>query len=157
MVRFHPLLHFNKYMSKLDDLQSKLKGEPIKKEVMPVVIQPIPQIKKKKGKGGRPTVMTKENFQKIEEVAALGGSVEEMASYCDISAQSIYWYLTNTPEYSDKIERLRERPILKARNTAVSALSEIGAAHWYLERKRPKEFSTKVEVDLTTKVLQIDI
>src|ERR1035437_8166100 len=123
---------------------------------LPAIIEAKP-VKIKKGKGGRPTVMTKENFQKIEEVAALGGSVEEMASYCDISAQSIYWYLTNNPDYSDKIERLRERPILKARNTAVSALSEVGSAHWYLERKRPKEFSTKVEVDLTTKVLQIDI
>ena len=144
-------------MTPLQELQRKLGGNPIQPtEVLPAII-PTQVIKKKKSNAGRPTVMIKENFQKIEEVAALGGSVEEMAMYCDISAQSIYAYLTSNPEYSDKIERLRERPILKARNTAVAALNEVGAAHWYLERKRPKEFSTKVEVDLTAKVLQIDI
>jgi hypothetical protein len=144
-------------MSKLDDLQQRLSGKPVKQEVMPVVIQPVVQIKKKKSKAGQPTKMTPDNLRRIEEVASLGGSVEEMASFCDIHKDTIYNYLKENPAYSDKLDRLSERPVLKARNTAVAALNDVGSAHWYLERKRPKEFSTKVEVDLTTKVLQIDI
>lgn len=111
----------------------------------------------KKGKRGQPTKMTPDNLRRIEEVAALGGNIEDMATYCDVHQDTIYNYFKEHQEYSERIERLRGKPILKALNTSVSALGEVGAAHWYLERKRPKEYSTKVEVELTAKVLQIDI
>jgi hypothetical protein len=90
-------------------------------------------------------------------VAALGGNIEEMAIYGGIHRDTLYAYLKQNPEFSDRIEALRLRPILKARITVINSLSEPPHAQWYLERKARKEFSLKGEEDPTIRVLQIDI
>ena len=82
---------------------------------------------------------------KIEEVAALDGSVEEMAYYCDVSRQTIYNWLDEDKELFDRVERLRERPVLKARQTIAKSLDQPQAAQWYLTRKRKKEFAERIE------------
>lgn len=105
---------------------------------------------KKKETRGRPTVFTTEVLRKIEEVAALDGSVEEMAYYADIHVATLYRYLEAHEDFSDRIKKLRERPILKARQTIVSSLAQPEHARWYIERKKKKEFSTRVETDVTT-------
>lgn len=92
-----------------------------------------------------PSKLTPEVRVKIEEVAALDGSVEEMAYYCDVSRQTIYQWLKDNPELSDKVERLRERPILKARQTIAKSLDNPQSAQWYLTRKRKKEFAERIE------------
>lgn len=94
---------------------------------------------------GRPTKLTDEVRKKMEEVAALDGTVEEMAYYCDVSRQTIYQWLKDDPEFSDRIERLRERPILKARQTITKSLETPQGAQWYLSRKKKKEFAERLE------------
>jgi len=114
-------------------------------------------VKTSKVKSGRPTVMTSEVCRRIEEVAALGGSVEEMAIYGLIHKDTIYSYLKEHPEYSDKIDALRERPILKARNTIIAGLDQPENAKWYLERKRRNEFSSKIRAETTTRIIHVDL
>ena len=92
-----------------------------------------------------PSKLTPEIRVKIEEVAALDGSVEEMAYYCDVSRQTIYQWLKDNPELSDKVERLRERPVLKARQTIAKSLDNPQSAQWYLSRKRKREFAERIE------------
>lgn len=99
----------------------------------------------KKSNAGRPTVMTDEVIRKIEEVAALDGSVAEMAYYAGIHVDTLYAHLKENKEFSDRINGLRERPILKARQTIVKALDNPHDAQWYLERKRKKEFAARSE------------
>ena len=89
--------------------------------------------------------LTPEMQSKIEEVAALDGSVEEMAYYCDVSRQTIYNWLDENKELFDKVERLRERPVLKARQTISKSLDHPQHAQWYLTRKRKKEFAERIE------------
>lgn len=96
---------------------------------------------------GRPTVFTDEVCRKIEEVAALDGSVEEMAYYAGIHRTSIYNYFKENPEFFDKIQALRERPVLKARQTVVNSLSDPNHAFRYIERKRPKEFAPQSKIE----------
>lgn len=95
---------------------------------------------------GRPTVMTDEVIRKIEEVAALDGSVAEMAYYAGIHPDTIYAHLKENKDFSDRISALRERPILKARQTIVKALDNPDHAFKYLERKRKSEFSSRTEL-----------
>lgn len=96
---------------------------------------------------GRPTVMTDEVIRKIEEVAALDGSVEEMAYYAGIHRDTIYLHLKTDPEFSDRINALRERPVLKARQTAIAKMNEsYSNAMDYLSRKKKLEFSTRQEI-----------
>lgn len=101
---------------------------------------------KEKLKRGRPSVLTDEAIRKIEEVAALDGSVAEMAYYAGIHPDTIYAHMKSNQDFSDRINALRERPVLKARQTIVKSLENPHDAQWYLERKRKKEFSQRSEV-----------
>lgn len=105
-----------------------------------------------KSAAGRPHSFTEENIRKIEEVAALDGSVEEMASYADVHPATIYRYMQVNEEFRNRIEKLRQRPILKARQEVVKRIGESYAnAIDYLKRKRKLEFSERIETDITTK------
>ncbi|MCK9304934.1 MAG: hypothetical protein M0P27_06005 [Bacteroidales bacterium] len=99
-----------------------------------------------KNKGGRPTKMSKETIAKLEEVFSLGGSDSEACFYANISKQTLYNYQEKNPEFVDRKEALKEKPILKARQTVVKALDDPKDAQWFLERKRKEEFSFRQEV-----------
>lgn len=96
-------------------------------------------------KAGRPTVLTEEVIRKIEEVAALDGTVEEMALYAGVHRDTIYARLESDKDFSDRIRELRERPVLKARGTIVKNLTNPLTAQWYLSRKKKKEFAERIE------------
>lgn len=96
---------------------------------------------------GRPTVMTSEVILKLEQAFAIDASVEEACSYADIGRNTFYEYLKKNPEFQDRINELREKPILKARQTIVKNLDSADVAKWYIERKKRTEFATKAEVE----------
>lgn len=98
-----------------------------------------------KNKGGRPTIMTPETIRKLEEVFAIGGTDKEACFYADISHQTLYDYQSLHPEFVERKEALKEKPILKARQTIVRSLDNAQYAAWYLERKRKKEFAQRIE------------
>ena len=97
------------------------------------------------GKGGRPTVMTVETVNKLEEVFALGGTDEEACFYANISKQTLYDYQDKHPEYVDRKEQLKLKPFLKARQTVAKDLDKTDTAKWYLERKGKKEFGNQAQ------------
>ena len=99
-----------------------------------------------KNKGGRPTIMTTETVNKLEEVFALGGTDEEACFYADISKQTLYSYQDKNPEFIDRKEALKQRPFLKARQTIVKNLDTLQGATWYMERKKKNEFALRTEV-----------
>lgn len=98
------------------------------------------------------TKLTDDVRSKIEEVAALDGSVEEMAYYTGLSRQTIYNYLDEESDFFDKelaenVERLRARPILAARQRMVQGVKEsYQNAADYLKRKRKSEFGDAMDV-----------
>ena len=94
----------------------------------------------------RPTVVTPEVLLKLEQAFAIDCTVEEACSYADISQSTFFLYQQNNPEFSERIAELRQRPVLKARQTVVTALSDPSHAFKYLERKRKKEFGANIEV-----------
>ena len=97
---------------------------------------------------GRPTVMTQEVLGKLEEAFAIGASDEEACFYANICKQALYDYQNKKPEFTDRKEALKQKPILKARQTLVKSLEDPVNAKWLLERKRKNEFSTKTETDI---------
>src|SRR3990167_2262638 len=104
--------------------------------------------KQKSGKNpvGRPSSFTPEVVMKLEQVFAIDGSVEEACSYADISRNTFYEYLKVHPEFSDRIDELRQRPVLKARQTIVKSLDDPNHAFRYVERKRKAEFGNSLEL-----------
>lgn len=95
---------------------------------------------------GRPTVITPEIINKLEEVFAIGGTDNEACFYADIGKTTLYNYQQDHPEFVERKEALKERPILKARQTVVKALDNPQQAQWFLERKVKNEFASRSEL-----------
>ena len=101
-----------------------------------------------KNKGGRPTVMTPETINKLEEVFSIGGSDGEACFFANISHQTLYDYQKKHPEFIERKAALKKDPTLKARREVVKGLE--GNAEFslkYLERKRSDEFSLKQKIE----------
>lgn len=91
---------------------------------------------------------------KLKETASLDASVEESCYYAEISTDSYYRYLKEHEELRGELSRLREKPVLLARQTAVSKLKESYVnAMDYLSRKRKAEFSTRADTDVNVKLV----
>jgi len=102
---------------------------------------------------GRPSVMTPEVLAKLDHAFSIDCSVIEACSYADISQDAFYDYQSKNPQFAERNRMLRQKPILKARNTIVAALNQPQHAQWYIARKRKKEFSERIEntTDITIK------
>jgi hypothetical protein len=97
---------------------------------------------------GRPTVMTEAVLAKLNEAFAIGASDKEACFYADISIHALYDYQQKHPEFTERKEALKERPVLLARQTVIKALdNDPQTARWFLERKSRHEFATKTEVE----------
>jgi hypothetical protein len=108
-------------------------------------------------KVGRPTVMTPEVVNKLEQAFSLGCSDLEACLYADISKQSLYDYQAKYPEFADRKAMLKQKLVLKARTVVANSLNnnDENTAKWYLERKRKDEFSTKIENETEVKGLEV--
>ena len=96
---------------------------------------------------GRPSKKTDQVVKKLEEAAALDCTIEEMCFYAGISKPTYYQYLADDPALLDRLEALRNEPVLAARYTIVEAVKKSPqTAAWYLERKRKKEFAERKEL-----------
>lgn len=113
-----------------------------------IALQPTPRVPVKRGP---PEKLTPETRMKLEEAAAIDCSVEEMAYYAGVHRATLYGWLQDNKELSDKIAALRERPVLAARQRAVKGVGEsYNNAMDYLSRKRKLEFAHQANLDVTT-------
>ena len=97
-------------------------------------------------KVGRPNIITQEIIHKLEEVFAIDGTDEEACFYANIAEATLYNYQNEHPEFLERKKHLKQRPILKARQTITKSLDDPLNAKWYLERKRKKEFAERSEL-----------
>lgn len=95
---------------------------------------------------GRPTKLNSLTVKKLEEAFALGCTDEEACFYADISKVTLYKYQDKHPEFINRKEALKLRPVLQARQNVVQNLkTDVKNAQWYLERKT-KEFKQRHDV-----------
>lgn len=95
---------------------------------------------------GRPTEKTLDVIRKIEEAAAMDCSTEEIAFFANIHKATLYRWIKEDEELSDRINELRATPFLKARKTIVDSLSNPQYAFEYMKRKKKSEFSERQEM-----------
>ena len=89
----------------------------------------------------RPTIFTEELLQKLEEAFAWGCTDDEACVYADISPSSLYNYQNEKPEFLERKELLKTKPILRARQIVIEAMEKNPTlAFKFLERKRRDEF-----------------
>ena len=80
---------------------------------------------------------------KLEWAFSIGSTVKEACNYAGISTDSLYRYFNKQPEFRNRIEVLKSKPMLIVRKTIYDSLvsGNIKTALWYAERKCPEEFS----------------
>lgn len=133
----------------------KKKNTPSKnKSKKKTVSRKIPKKRgpKPKSNAGRPPKLTTETVTKLETAFALGCTDVEACLFADISKTALYNYQHKHPEFIDRKAMLKERPVLQARVTVVSAVkTDPAMAFKFLERKLRKEFGPdnnyKLDVD----------
>jgi hypothetical protein len=96
---------------------------------------------KKPHPGGRPTVIDEVVLRKLDEAFSIGATDNEACLYADISPRALYSYQDKHPEFKQRKDLLKEKPILKARTTVINSLNDPEIAFRYLERKRKDEFA----------------
>lgn len=98
----------------------------------------------------RPTVMTPEIIEKLEEAFAWGCTDNEACLWADIAPATLYKYQEKNPEFAERKEQLKQTPIMKARKAVTGSFDkDPKLALQFLERKKKDEFSLKTETEVT--------
>jgi hypothetical protein len=102
---------------------------------------------------GRPRAITQEVIGKLEYAFAFDSTIGEACLYAGISPDTYYTFCKQRPDFSERITALRCAPNLMARMTVVAAVeNDADLALKYLERKRPQEFSMRMQIHLAGEV-----
>lgn len=107
--------------------------------------------KKRNHKQGRPSVFTPDTIQKLEYAYSIGCTDTESALYADVSLSALYNYIANNPDFKERRDVLKRKPILLAKKTVYDSMAEgdTVTAKWLLEHKASDEFNTRSEVAVT--------
>lgn len=81
----------------------------------------------------------------------MGCTIQEMSRFAGIHIDSYFAQCKRSLSFSDRMDMLRESPILEARTTLKTAIKggDGDLALKYLERKRKTEFSTLQQVEVS--------
>lgn len=105
----------------------------------------------RKNKGGRPTVITPDVLQKLED-AFMNAFTDEMAClYAGISEAALYEYCQRNKKFAERKELLKKHPNMTAQQTLVGDLKSVGGARWWAEHKMP-DFMPKAKLEHSGKV-----
>jgi len=107
-----------------------------------------------KDKGGRPTKMTPETVQKLEDAFTWGCTDMEACCYADISIRTLYDYCEKKPDFSHRKELLKNQPVMQARRIIQSSLTDgdLATANRVIDRKEGQ----KIKQDITSAGKQIN-
>lgn len=97
---------------------------------------------------GRPTVVTEEVLQKLEEAFLNGASDRQATFLANIAEGTLYNYIKDNPEFGIRKELLKQQTAYRAKQVIKRAIEEKEdkeTAKWYLERK-DKEFKQKTDI-----------
>lgn len=92
---------------------------------------------------------TENTLNLLRQAAAIDCTWAECAFYAGISEKSLYeWFADGErgKKLREELEGLRNKPVLKARQSLVRGLDDPDRALRYLERKRKSEFSLRQEL-----------
>ncbi len=87
-----------------------------------------------------------EVLDKLKQAWNWGATDTEAAAFAEISNSSLSRYIKANQDIAELRDRLKQKPVLKARKTVVDKLDEsYNNAMDYLSRKKKAEFATRTE------------
>lgn len=99
--------------------------------------------------GGRGLSLTQEQIERLEYAFSCGCPVTEACLFAKINRATFYNYCNRNEGFFDRMNELRDKPVLQARMTIKKNLDDPKVAQWLLERKAKKEFSAQVDITST--------
>lgn len=102
---------------------------------------------KPKNKGGRPTKFTADTLAKLDSAFMCGATHGEAAIFAGVHPCTLSKWLADNPEYSQRIEHLRDQPRLMAKALVVAELQNgnLAVAWEVLERGRVDGYAKPIE------------
>lgn len=95
-------------------------------------------------KDGRPTKMTKDILQKLEDAFAFTYTDEEACLYAGIATATLYNYQKKNPKFVERKNALRLTPNLAAKKVLVEAIPKnLDQSRWWATHKMPEFNPTK--------------
>jgi hypothetical protein len=128
---------------------------PTKKESKPKpaaarAAKPKPKPQPERGRG-RPSKYTQEIVDRICYSLSLGNTRTTSVTCAGVSMPTFHTWMNEFPDFSDAIKRAEEQAVEHYVNVIHAASGQTWqAAAWYLERRRPADFSKQDKVDITT-------
>lgn len=100
---------------------------------------------------GRPTKMTPETIQKLENAFTVGATDQEACCHADISMSTLYDYCQKNQHFSDRKELLKDQPTMKAKIIISDSLNDkdLNTANRVIDRKQGQK------IDITSGGKQI--
>lgn len=102
---------------------------------------------------GRPTVMSTETIDKLEEAFMYGANDKEACFISGISRTTFYDYCKENPEFIDRIEDLKNMTKYIAKKNIARAVEKeqdlggVTLSQWYSERKAKEDgYAVRTEV-----------
>ena len=129
---------------------------PTKKESKPKpaavkAAKPKAKPKAEKHPGGRPSKYTPEVIERICYSLSQGNTRTTAATCAGVSRDTFHHWMNEFSDFSDAIKRAEEQAVEHYVNVIHAASGQTWqAAAWYLERRRPADFSKQDKVDITT-------
>lgn len=104
---------------------------------------------KYKDKGGRPPIIDEFIVMKLEQAFSVDATVEEACTYAGISRNTLHQFIKKVPEFQDRIDMLKELPMMVARETITRSMGhDADLALKYAKNKRNNEFNERKEVKM---------
>lgn len=115
--------------------------------------------KVERDRAGRPTVMTVQTLQKLEQAFKIGATRGEACTYAGISRQTLLNFIEKYPDFLAQIEEWEDHPVLAARANIIGAVTQLKSIpdSWsYLRAKRKGEFAEQKNHKVDVGVVSID-
>lgn len=127
----------------------------IKKPKPPKKANGRPKIKRdslgrRADKHGRPSVVTKEVIEKLEQAFMIGCTDVEACLFANISPAALYLYQNKNPEYIERKDMLKKTLNVKAKANLANSINrqDVADSKWHLERRARDEYSVKTDHDV---------
>lgn len=105
----------------------------------------------KRDRAGRPTVMTRQVFAKLEHAIRMGSSDAEACSWAKISQDTLCRFKKANPDFADTLQEWRDDLVLQSRDVIDDAIRNkrsISDAWLYLRAKRKEEFAEQKNLNI---------
>lgn len=105
----------------------------------------------------RTNKLSPDTIKKLEEAAGVRLNVKESCAYAEIHRDTYYDWMKRVPGLSDRLDDLRENPIIRAKRRIIGQLDiDTNAAFRFLEKEKPEDYGEKLKLEHSGQIAQSD-